>query len=414
MRGRRVVITGLGAITPLGQDKNQLWSALIEGKSGIKKITLFDASSCEVHIAGEVQDFDPARWFDQKQARRLDRFVQFAVAASTVAVEDAGLDFNKTDRDKVGVIIGSGIGGIHEIEEQHTILLQKGPSRVSPFMIPRLMVNAAPGQVAIKYEIYGPNFSIVSACASGAHAIGEAFRIVQMGEADVMITGGSEATITPLCVGGFSSMKALSTRNNDPERASRPFDKERDGFVISEGAGIVVLEELNHAKQRNAKIYAELIGYGKSADASHIAAPDPEGRGACVSMRNALLDAQRNLEDISYINAHATSTPLGDEVEIKAIKTVFNQHANKLAISSTKSMLGHQLGAAGSVELLICALALQHNTVPPTINYETPDPKCNGLDFVPNQAREMKLETAMSNSFGFGGHNVSLIIGRYT
>ncbi len=414
MRGRRVVITGLGAITPLGQDNNQLWSALIEGKSGIKKITLFDASICEVHIAGEVQDFDPTRWFDQKQARRLDRFVQFAVAASTVAVEDAGLDFNKTDRDKVGVIIGSGIGGIHEIEEQHSILLQKGPSRVSPFMIPRLMVNAAPGQVAIKYEIYGPNFSIVSACASGAHAIGEAFRIVQMGEADVMITGGSEATITPLCVGGFSSMKALSTRNNDPERASRPFDKERDGFVISEGAGMVVLEELNHAKQRNAKIYAELIGYGKSADASHIAAPDPEGRGACVSMRNALNDAQRSPEDISYINAHATSTPLGDEVEIKAIKTVFNQHANKLAISSTKSMLGHQLGAAGSVELLICALALQHNTVPPTINYETPDPKCNGLDFVPNEAREMKLETAMSNSFGFGGHNVSLIIGRCT
>ncbi|HLG30126.1 MAG TPA: beta-ketoacyl-ACP synthase II [Candidatus Brocadiales bacterium] len=414
MRGRRVVITGLGAITPLGQDKNQLWSALIEGKSGIKKITLFDASSCEVHIAGEVQDFDPTRWFDQKQARRLDRFVQFAVAASTVAVEDAGLDFNKTDRDKVGVIIGSGIGGIHEIEEQHSILLQKGPSRVSPFMIPRLMVNAAPGQVAIKYQIYGPNFSIVSACASGAHAIGEAFRIVQMGEADVMITGGSEATITPLCVGGFSSMKALSTRNNDPERASRPFDKERDGFVISEGAGIVVLEELNHAKQRNAKIYAELIGYGKSADASHIAAPDPEGRGACVSMRNALNDAQRSPEDISYINAHATSTPLGDEVEIKAIKTVFNQHANKLVISSTKSMLGHQLGAAGSVELLICALALQHNVVPPTINYETPDPKCNGLDFVPNEAREMKLETAMSNSFGFGGHNVSLIIGRCT
>lgn len=412
MRGRRVVITGLGAITPLGQDKNQLWSALIEGKSGIKKITLFDASSCEVHIAGEVQDFDPARWFDQKQARRLDRFVQFAVAASTVAVEDAGLDFNKTDRDKVGVIIGSGIGGIHEIEEQHSILLQKGPSRVSPFMIPRLMVNAAPGQVAIKYEIYGPNFSIVSACASGAHAIGEAFRIVQMGEADIMIAGGSEATITPLCVSGFNSMKALSTRNSTPEKASRPFDKERDGFVISEGAGIVILEELNHAEQRNAEIYAELIGYGKSADASHIAAPDPGGRGASASMRSALDDAQSNPEDISYINAHATSTPLGDEIEIKAVKKVFNHHAHKLAISSTKSMLGHQLGAAGSVELLICALALQHNVVPPTINYEMPDPKCNGLDFVPNKAREMKLKAVMSNSFGFGGHNVSLIISR--
>ncbi|HHT9125309.1 MAG TPA: beta-ketoacyl-ACP synthase II [Candidatus Brocadiia bacterium] len=414
MRGRRVVITGLGAITPLGQDKKLLWSSLVEGKSGIKEITLFDTSNCEVHIAGEVQDFDPTRWFDQKQVRRLDRFVQFAVAASTAAVEDAGLDFNKTDRNKIGVVIGSGIGGIHEIEEQHTILLQKGPSRVSPFMIPRLMVNAAPGQVAIKYEIYGPNFSIVSACASGAHAIGEAFRIVQMGEADVMIAGGSEATITPLCVSGFSSMKALSTRNSAPEKASRPFDKDRDGFVISEGAGIVVLEELNHAKQRNAEIYAELIGYGKSADASHIAAPDPEGRGACSSMRSALDDAQCTPEDVSYINAHATSTPLGDEVEIKAIKTVFNQHANKLVISSTKSMLGHQLGAAGSVELLICVLALQHNVVPPTINYETPDPECGGLDFVPNEARKIKLNTVMSNSFGFGGHNVSLIIGRYT
>ncbi|MBI4006939.1 MAG: beta-ketoacyl-ACP synthase II [Planctomycetes bacterium] len=414
MRGRRVVITGLGAITPLGQDKKSLWSSLVEGKSGIKKITLFDTSNCEVHIAGEVQDFDPTRWFDQKQVRRLDRFVQFAVAASTAAVEDAGLDFNKTDRNKIGVVIGSGIGGIHEIEEQHTILLQKGPSRVSPFMIPRLMVNAAPGQVAIKYEIYGPNFSVVSACASGAHAIGEAFRIVQMGEADVMIAGGSEATITPLCVSGFSSMKALSTRNSAPEKASRPFDKGRDGFVISEGAGIVVLEELNHAKQRNAEIYAELIGYGKSADASHIAAPDPEGRGACSSMRSALDDAQCTPEDVSYINAHATSTPLGDEVEIKAIKTVFNQHANKLVISSTKSMLGHQLGAAGSVELLICVLALQHNVVPPTINYETPDPECGGLDFVPNEARKIKLNTVMSNSFGFGGHNVSLIIGRYT
>lgn len=413
MRGRRVVITGLGAITPLGQDKKPLWSALVEGKSGIKKITLFDTSNHEVHIAGEIQDFDPARWFNQKEARRLDRFVQFAVAASTEAVEDAGLNFNKTDPGKVGVIIGSGIGGIHEIEAQHSILLQKGPSRVSPFMIPRLMVNAAPGQVAIKYGIYGPNFSIVSACASGAHAIGEAFRTIQMGEADVMIAGGSEATITPLCLAGFSSMKALSTTNSTPEKASRPFDRDRDGFVLSEGAGIVVLEELNHAKQRSAKIYAELIGYGESADASHIAAPHPEGRGACVSMHTALNDAQCNPEDISYINAHATSTPMGDEIETKAVKMVFDNHAHKLAISSTKSMLGHQLGAAGSIELLICALALQNNIIPPTINYETPDPKCCGLDFVPNEARETKLNTIMSNSFGFGGHNVSLIISRY-
>lgn len=414
MRGRRVAITGLGAITPLGQDKKQLWSALVEGKSGIKEITFFDTSNHEVHIAGEVQDFDPTRWLNQKEARRLDRFVQLAIAASTLAVEDAGLDFNKTDCNKCGVIIGSGIGGIHEIEVQHSILLQKGPSRVSPFMIPRLMVNAAPGQVAIKYGIYGPNFATVSACASGANAIGEAFRTVQSGEADVIIAGGSEATITPLCVSGFTSMKALSTKNSAPEKASRPFDRDRDGFVISEGAGILVLEELNHAKQRNAKIYAELIGYGKSADACHIAAPHPEGRGACASMHYALNDAQCNPEDISYINAHATSTPLGDEIETKTVKTVFNHHANKLAVSSTKSMLGHQLGAAGSVELLICVLALQHNVVPPTINYETPDPKCGGLDFVPNEAREMKLEAAMSNSFGFGGHNVSLIIRRYS
>ncbi|MGR3310191.1 MAG: beta-ketoacyl-ACP synthase II [Candidatus Brocadiales bacterium] len=414
MRGRRVSITGLGAITPLGQDRKHLWSALVEGKSGIKKIALFDTSNHEVHIAGEVQDFDPTQWFNQKEARRLDRFVQFAVAASTIAVEDAGVDFNKIDRNKVGVIIGSGIGGIREIEAQHSTLLQKGPSRISPFMIPRLMVNAAPGQVAIKYGVSGPNFSIVSACASGAHAIGEAFRIIQMGEADVMIAGGSEATITPLCLGGFNSMKALSTKNGAPEKASRPFDKDRDGFVISEGAGIVILEELNHAKQRNAEIYAELIGYGKSADATHIVAPHPEGHGASASMNNALDEAQCNPEDISYINAHATSTPQGDEIETKSVKTVFKNYAHKLAISSTKSMLGHQLGAAGSVELLICALALQHNVVPPTINLENPDPKCGGLDFVPNEAREINLETVMSNSFGFGGHNVSLIISRYT
>jgi 3-oxoacyl-[acyl-carrier-protein] synthase II len=386
---------------------------LVEGKSGIKNITLFDTSKHEVHIAGEVQDFDPAKWFNPKEARRLDRFVQFAVAASTIAIEDTGLDFNDTNRNKVGVVIGSGIGGIHEIETQHAILLQKGPTRISPFMIPRLMVNAASGQVAIKNGISGPNFSVVSACASGAHAIGEAFRIVERGEADIMISGGSEATITPLCVGGFSSMKALSTKYTTPAKASRPFDRSRDGFVIAEGAGILVLEELNHAKQRNAKIYAELTGYGKSADAFHIAAPHPEGLGACAAMHDALKDAQCNPEDISHINAHATSTPQGDEIETKSVKTVFNQRALKIPISSTKSMLGHQLGAAGSVELLICVLALQHNVVPPTINYETPDPKCGGLDFVPNEAREVKLKTIMSNSFGFGGHNVSLIISRY-
>lgn len=410
--GDRVVVTGLGAITPLGQSKDPLWSAICNGKSGIGKITAFDTLDHEVNIAGEVKDFEPSKWFDKKQERKLDRFTQFAIASSVLAVEDSGLDFDKIDRNKVGVIIGTGIGGIIEIEAQHKILLQRGPSRVSPFMIPKLMANAAPGHIAIKFDIHAANFAIITACASGAHAIVEAFRIIQRGEANIMIAGGTEATITPLCVSAFNNMKALSTRNSNPQTASRPFDKDRDGFVTSEGSGIIILEELETAKKRNAHIYAEILGYAMSDDAYHIAAPHPNGNGAYIAMRNALKDSNLNTEQISYINAHATSTPMGDKVEVDTIKRVFCSHTKHLSISSTKSMLGHQLGASGGVETLICALIVENNVIPPTINYETPDPNCNGIDFVPNVAKELDIKNVMSNSFGFGGHNVSIILGK--
>lgn len=410
--GNRVVITGLGTVTPVGCDKKEFWLAVSQGKSGIKPIKGFDTTDFDVRFAGEVQDFDPSFWFDQKQIRRLDPFVQYAFAASKMAVDDSGLDFAKEDPTRVGVIIGSGMGGLQELEAQHTVLMQRGPSRISPFMITKLMINAASGYVAIHYGLRGPNLGVVSACATGAHAIGEAFRLLQRGDVDVVISGGSEAVITPLGVAAFSSMKALSTRNDDPQSASRPFDRDRDGFVLAEGAGVVILEELWHARKRGAHIYAEVLGYGLSADGSHMAAPDPNGRGAIHAIESALKDAQCSPKDISYINAHATSTPLGDEIEAMSISKVFDDYATKVPVSSTKSMMGHLLGAAGAVELIVCVLAMQEGVIPPTINYENPDPKCCKLDFVPKKAREAKVDMAMSNSFGFGGHNVTLVVGR--
>ena len=409
---RRVVITGVGAITSLGQEKKQIWSALCEGKSGIKPITSFDTSGFDVHFGGEAGDFDPTQWFDVKEVRRLDRFSQFALAASILAVKDAGLNLDAFDRTRIGVVLGSGMGGMLELETQHKILLNKGPSRVSPLMVPKLMINAAPAQVAIRFGLKGPNYALVTACTTGVNAIGEAVRIIQRKDADIMITGSSEAVITPLGLSGFNAMKALSTRNDAPQKASRPFDKDRDGFVISEGAGVVVLEEFKAAKKRGANIYAEIIGYGLNEDAYHIASPELNGEGAARCMTSALKDARCNPEEIDYINAHATSTPIGDNIEAKAIKKIFGYHAPKTPVSSTKSMLGHQLGAAGSVEVIICAFVIKEGVIPPTINYETPDPECSGLDFVPNIAREKKVKKTLSNSFGFGGHNACIILGK--
>ncbi|MCB7129268.1 MAG: beta-ketoacyl-ACP synthase II [Candidatus Brocadiales bacterium] len=413
MPGKRVVITGLGTVTPVGCDTKTFWSNVSQGKSGVKTITGFDTTDFEVHFAGEIQDFDPNIWLDRKQARRLDPFVRYAFAAARMAVDDSDLDFAKEDPNRIGVIIGSGMGGLQEIEGQHTVLLKRGPSRISPFMITKLMINAAPGYVAIHYGLRGPNLGVVSACATGAHAIGEAFRLLQRGEVDVVISGGSEAVITPLGVAAFSTMKALSTRNSDPQAASRPFDRDRDGFVLAEGSGVLILEELEHARKRGAHIYAEVLGYGLSADGTHMAAPDPNGRGAIYAMETALKDAQLTPEDVMYINAHATSTPLGDEIEATSTVKVFNNFAKKVPVSSTKSMMGHLLGAAGSVELIICTLAIKEGVIPPTINCEHPDPECSELDLVTKTAREATVDVAMSNSFGFGGHNVTLIVGRY-
>ncbi|MCF6157780.1 MAG: beta-ketoacyl-[acyl-carrier-protein] synthase II [wastewater metagenome] len=409
---RRVVITGLGAVTPLGLEKNQLWTALCEGKSGVKPITCFDTSDFDVHFGGEVSGFDPGKWFDVKEIRRLERFTQFAVVAAIYAIEDAGLKLDRCDSTRVGVVIGSGMGGLQELEVQHTVLLKKGPSRVSPFMIPKLMVNAASAQIAIRFGLKGPNYALVTACTTGLNAIGEAMRIIQRGDADIMITGSSEAVITPLALGGFSAMKALSMRNDAPQKASRPFDKNRDGFVLSEGAGVIVIEDLDLAKKRGAPIYAEIAGYGLNSDAYHIAAPEQNGSGATQCMMNALRDAKCNPEEIDYINAHATSTPVGDSIEMMAIKNVFGQNAPKIPISSTKSMLGHQLGAAGSVEVIICALAIKEGVVPPTTNHETPDPEYSELDFTPNTARKKEIRKVLSNSFGFGGHNASIILNK--
>jgi 3-oxoacyl-[acyl-carrier-protein] synthase II len=405
---RRVVITGIGMISPLGIGNDATWQGLVEGRSGIGRITKFDASAFTCQIAGEVHGFDAEKWIDKKEVKKSDTFIHYAVAAAQMAVDDAALDPSKEDSDRIGVIIGSGIGGLPLIEEMHRKMLERGPSRISPFFIPGLIVNLAAGQVSIRFNAQGPNSAPATACATGAHAIGDACRVIRYGDADVMFAGGSEAVITPLAVGGFSAMRALSTRNDDPEHASRPWDLKRDGFVMGEGAGIVILEERERAMARGAKIYCEVTGYGMSSDAYHITSPAEDGGGMMRVMQRALKDAGLEPADIQYINAHGTSTSVGDKTETIAIKRVFGEHAYKLAISSTKSMTGHLLGAAGGLESAITALAVKTGIVPPTMNYEIPDPECD-LDYVPNVKREMKLEHAMSNSFGFGGTNATLI-----
>jgi 3-oxoacyl-[acyl-carrier-protein] synthase II len=405
---RRVVITGLGVVTPLGHQVEVFWNNLISGQCGIDKITSFDAAAFDTKIAGEVKNFDPAPAFPSaKEIRRTDRYSQFGVYAGWQALVDSGLELEKENRDEIGVIIGSGIGGLHTTAEQHDILIKRGPGRLSPFMIPMLISNMASGLFSMFYNLRGPNFATCSACATANHAIGEAWRAIKMGDAPVMFAGGAEAAIVPVGIGGFCAMRAMSTRNDDPKHASRPFDKERDGFVMGEGAGVVVLEELEHAKKRGAKIYCEVTGYGNCADAYHLTAPSPDGEGAARCMKMALRDSGVNLEDVSYINAHGTSTPQGDVCETQAIKTVFGERAKKIAVSSTKGATGHMLGAAGAVEMSVCALAIKHGIVPPTINYQTPDPECD-LDYVPNTARELKVNAIINNSFGFGGHNASI------
>jgi len=408
---QRVVITGMSAITSLGQDLDTFWNNLMEGKSGVSAIEAFDVSEYPTRIAAEIKDWDPEVYMDRKEARRVDRYVQFAVAAAALALKDANLDVREdTDPERVGVYIGSGIGGLGTFEEQYRTLLEKGPKRVSPFFIPMMIANMASGQVSILTGAKGPNSTTVTACATGTHTIGDSFRLLQNGEADVMLCGGAEATIRPTGLAGFCSMRAMSTRNDEPERASRPFDVERDGFVMGEGAGVLVLETLEHAQKRGARIYGEVIGYGMSGDAHHMTEPDPNGAARC--MKKALGDAGLAPEDVDYINAHGTSTPVGDVSETTAIKAAFGDHAYKLAVSSTKSMTGHLLGAAGGVEAVICALALSRGKLPPTINLDHQDPQCD-LDYVPNVPREANVRVALSNSFGFGGHNATIILRKY-
>ena len=410
---RRVVVTGGAVVTALGCETAEFWDRICAGKSGVGPIRRFDPTEFKVMFAGEVQNFDPSEHMDlpEREVRRMDRFVQFAMVAAHKAITQSGCDFRQGDPYRHGVLIGSGIGGLNEIEEQHAKLFERGPSRVSPFMIPKLMVNAASGNVSVHWGLKGPNSAVATACASATNAIGDAARLIQYGTADVMVTGGSEAAISPMGLSGFARMGALSTRNDAPEQASRPWDTGRDGFVLSEGAGMVVLEEYEHARKRGAPILAELLGYGMSADASHMTAPDPEGRGAARAMSAAIKDAELNPEDIQYINAHGTSTPLGDKCEVYAIRTVFGDHADRLAVSSTKSQIGHLLGASGGVEFVTCMLALQHQTAPPTINLDNRDPDCD-LDFVPHEARAMPMKVVLKNSFGFGGHNACLVLGK--
>ena len=420
MDSRRVVITGLGALTPVGNTVEEFWSALTQGKSGIGPITKFDAHEKAdngeykfvTRIAGEVRNFDELKYVDKKDARRLDPYLKYAMACAVMAVEDSGLDTARLDAARFGVLIGSGIGGISSLLEAHKMLLDRGPDRVSPFFIPMLIINMASGLVSMRFGAKGPNSAVVTACATGNHALGDAFRLIQRGDADVMIAGGAEAIVVPLTIAGFCSMKAMSTRNDDPQKASRPFDAGRDGFVCGEGGGILVLEALEHAVRRDARIYGEIIGYGMTGDAHHMTAPDPEGDGAARAMTGALTDARLAPSDVDYINAHGTSTPYNDKFETLAIKRVFGEHARKLAISSTKSMTGHLLGAAGGIEAIATVLALHHGMLPPTINYETPDPDCD-LDYVPNQARKHDAETALSNAFGFGGTNATLAFRKY-
>ncbi len=409
---RRVVITGLGMVSPLGIGNPENWEALIHGRSGIGPITRFDARDYSCRIAGEVKGFNPEDWVSKKDVKKMDLFIHYAMAASEIAMRDAAFQVGRSEADRVGVYIGSGIGGLPSIERQHAILLREGPRRVSPFFIVGLIVNMAAGQVSIRYGAKGPNQAACTACATGTHAIGDAYEIIKRSDADVMIAGGCEGVIAPLCVGGFSAMRALSTRNDDPERASRPFDADRDGFVISEGAGIVILEELGHAVRRHAKIYAEVAGYGASGDAFHVSAPSEDGDGPVRVMRRAIADAGIGPSAIDYVNAHGTSTPQGDAVETRAIKTVFGEGARRVAVSSTKSMTGHLLGGSGGLETAIVALAVHHDMVPPTINYTTPDPECD-LDYVPNEARRTTVNYALNNSFGFGGTNAALVLRKY-
>ena len=411
--GKRVVVTGMGVISPIGTGLNKFWEALISGASGVDRITQFDASDYKVQIAGEVKDFNVGDYIDKKEARRMDRFVQFAVAASKMAIDDAGLDLNNNeDSERIGVVIGSGIGGISTVFEQSKILLERGPGRVSPLTVPMKIINMASGQVAMAFGFKGFNSSVVTACASSNNAIGDSFRLLKNGELDVIVTGGTEAAIVPISIAGFSAMKALSTYNDEPQKASRPFDAKRDGFVMGEGAGILVLETLEHAKARGAKIYAEIVGYGVTCDAYHITAPDPEGLGAAKAMKKAMDEANLTPEDISYINAHGTSTPLNDKLETLAIKKVFGKRAYDIPISSIKSMIGHLLGAAGGVEAVASVLTVFHGIIPPTINYENPDPECD-LDYVPNKARESQINAVLSNNLGFGGHNVTIAFKKY-
>jgi len=413
MENRRVVVTGLGAVTPLGNSKDEFWKALLEGRGGVGRITHFDPTGFDCQIAAEVKNFDPSKYItNAKELRRMERFVQFAVCSAIMAVEDAKLDISKEDPYRIGVIVGSGIGGLKIIQDQAIVWHERGPSRLAPLLIPMLIVNMAPGQISIVLGIKGPNSCIATACATGNHSIGEAFRIIQHGYADVMVSGGTEAAIIETAVGGFCALKALSTRNDDPGHASRPFDKDRDGFVMGEGCGIAILESLEHAQRRGAAIYAEVAGYGMSGDAYHMTAPDPDGEGAAACMRFALKDGGISPEEVSYVNAHGTSTKLNDKIETLAIKKVFGQHAYKIQVSSTKSMTGHLLGAAGGVEFIASTLAVKEDIVPPTINYQTPDPECD-LDYVPNKARKVKVNVAISNAFGFGGHNACIAVKKF-
>ncbi len=412
MSKRRVVVTGIGLITPLGIGVEKSWEGLIQGRSGIRKITYFDASSFPTQIAGEVEGFNPEDFIELKEIKKMDRFIHFGLAASIMAVRDSRLQISEQNAERVGVYVGAGLGGLPAIEHYHKVLLEKGPKRITPFFVPMLIINLAAGQISIKFGAKGPNSAPATACATGSHAIGDAFKIIQRGDADAMIAGGTESVITPMGIGGFNAMKALSTRNNEPEKASRPFDKDRDGFVMGEGSGILILEELDYAVQRGAKIYAEIIGYGMTGDAYHITSPAPGGEGAARCMSMALRDAGTEPSKVDYINAHGTSTRYGDELETMAIKTVFKEHAYKLAVSSTKSMTGHLLGAAGGVEAVVCVSSIHNRLIPPTINLDNPDPECD-LDYVPNKARPADINYALSNSFGFGGTNACLLFKKY-
>lgn len=408
---RRVVVTGLGVVTPIAAEVNDFWNRLTAGESGIHALTTLDTEKYKVHFGGDIPDFDPSKFVDAKETKRLDRFTQFAVHAGGQAIIDSGIDFDKCDRTKCGVILGSGIGGLGEIEAQIERMLTKGPDRVSPFTVPKMMLNAAGGNISITYGLKGPNYAVATACASATNAMGDALRSIRMNETDVIITGGTEAAITRMGLAAFQNMKALSTRNDDPTKASRPFDADRDGFVLGEGAGILIFEELEHARARGAKIYAEVLGYGTTSDAGHITAPDPDGNGAAAAMSAAISDAGIDVSKIDYINAHGTSTPLGDKAETKAIKQVFGDHARSTVISSTKGALGHSLGASGGIEAAIVSKTIETKTVAPTINYDTPDPDCD-LDYCPNEKRSLDVNVAMSNSFGFGGHNACVVFGK--